>query len=256
MRATDAALLLQAVHNANYHETPDALLDLPRRRPYSQREDAQTIARLMFPAYTPEKAIIHYELQRKRAVATHTARDLARRETERLRLEQRRPDKQRGPWDPTTDPVSLPSGAPMPVQLGTRADFSDCFAFLKADTDGKVKAVLDMPHPPPPALGVAIGEEPLYKSRLLEFNRGVVYEDGRLDLCKMVVGPDHIDELMDALAPNTHVRHFLLGNNVVTNHGARRIARFMHDHPDRMRTWYLAGNLIKPAGFHALATAL
>lgn len=64
----------------------------------------------------------------------------------------------------------------------------------------------------------------------------MIYEDGRLALCKMVVGLDHIDELMDALDTNDHVRYFLLGNYVVTNHGARRIARFVQEHPGRMRS--------------------
>ena len=34
---------------------------------------------------------------------------------------------------------------------------------------------------------------------MVGFNRGVVYVDGRLDLCKMVVGPTYIAALMDSL---------------------------------------------------------
>lgn len=258
MDASNSASLLQAVHESGYVVIPEAILDLPRRRPHSQREEAQNIANIMFPQYSPEKALIHYENQRKRAVATQRAMTAAELAKEQRRLERNRPDKQSKPWDPDQDPVELPKAAPMPVQMGQRDDFKDCFAFLKDDDGARVEALLNMPDSAsiPPSFGVTIGEEPVYKSRLLEFKRGVVYEDGRLDLCKMVVGPDHIDELMDSLENNTHIRHFLLGNNVITNHGARRISRFIRDHPMRMKTWYLAGNHIKPAGFDELARAL
>lgn len=212
----------------------------------------------MFPDYSDEKALIHYEGQRKLAVATYRAVVAAKAAEEQMRLERNRPDKQTKAWDPTQDPVDLPKAAPMPVEIGERNDFKDCFAFLKDDKGGRVEALLNMPDPSTilPSLGITLGEEPIYKSRLLEFKRGVVYEDGRLDLCKMVVGPDHIDELMDSLGENTHIRHFLLGNNVITNHGARRIAKFVKAHPGRMKTWYLAGNHIKTAGFCELARAL
>ncbi|CAN8105554.1 unnamed protein product [Discula destructiva] len=251
------AALLQHVHESGYIEVPKTVHNLPRRRPRSQREDAQKIAEIMFPNYHPEKAIIHYEEQRRRAVAARTASDLAKLEEQKRRFDNGRPDKQRGAWDPATDPVELPKALPMPVGIGPREEFSDCFAFLRSDQGERVEVLLNMPDPASlnPTLGVTVGKEPIYESRLLEFKRGVVYEDGRLDLCKMVVGPDHIDELMDSLEANGHIRHFLLGNNVITNHGARRIAGFIKDHPGRMRTWYLAGNHIKAAGFDALAQA-
>lgn len=212
----------------------------------------------MFPEYSPEKALIHYEVHRKRAVATYRAVIAAKSAEEQARHEMKRPDKQWKPWDPVADPVTLPKATPMPVAIGERDDFIDCFAFLKDSKRNQVEVLLNMPVPTsiPASLGAKIGEEPIYKSRLLEFKRGVVYEDGRLDLCKMVVGPDHIDELMDSLEDNTHIQHFLLGNNVITNHGARRIAQFVRDHPERMKTWYLAGNHIKPAGLGEVARAL
>ncbi|KAJ4387412.1 hypothetical protein N0V93_008004 [Gnomoniopsis smithogilvyi] len=256
--ASHSALLLQNVHDGEYKRVPADVLGLPRRRPHSQREEAPTIASFMFPEYSPEKALIQYEYHRKRAVAAYRAMTTAKLAEQQLRREMNRPDRNQSPWDPHKDPVALPKAAPMPVEIGERDDFQDCFAFLKDCKGDRVKVLLNMPDPAsiPPSLGVAIGEEPIYKSRLLEFKRGVVYEDGRLDLCKMVVGPDHIDELMDSLENNTHIRHFLLGNNVITNHGARRIAKFVRDHPERMKTWYLAGNHIKPAGFSPLARVL
>lgn len=258
MDFSKSAVLLQGVHEAGYTQIPAAILDLPRRRPHSQREHAQKIANTMFPEYSSEKALIQYESQRKQAVAAFRAVVAAKKAEDELRLEMNRPDRLNKAWDPAQDPVELPPATPMPVEVGERDDFKDCFAFLKSDNGGRVEALLNVPDPSAilPSLGATIGKEPIYNSRLVEFKRGVVYEDGRLDLCKMVVGPDHIDELMDSLELNTHVRHFLLGNNVITNHGARRIAKFVKDHPERMKTWYLAGNHIKPAGFFELAQAL
>ncbi|KAJ7160098.1 hypothetical protein C8R46DRAFT_905678 [Mycena filopes] len=91
---------------------------------------------------------------------------------------------------------------------------------------------------------------------MVEFKRGVVYDDGRLDLCKMVVGPTHIDKLLDALEENTVITQFLLGNNVISTTGARRIAKFIADYPERIETWYLAGNHIRAAGFQLLVDAM
>lgn len=258
MQIQGSALLLQGAHNSNYLRVPATILSLPKRRPHSQRDHAQQIATLMFPDYTLEKALITYESQRKQAVATYRAKVAADLERKRQLQEESRPDREHQPWDPAKDPLEVPKAAPMPVTVGTKEDFKDCFAFLRSDAGGRVEAMLNMPDASStaPSMGLIRGEEPGHKTRLLEFKRGVVYEDGRLDLCKMVVGPDHIDELMDSLDHNTHIHHFLLGNNVITNHGARRIAKFVRDHPERMETWYLAGNHIKPAGFHELAGAL
>lgn len=98
--------------------------------------------------------------------------------------------------------------------------------------------------------------EDFYHTPGLEFRRGVLYEDARLDLCKQVVGPDHIGALMQSLRTNTFVRHFLLGNNIIGPTGARAIAEFITEFPDRMDTWYLAGNCIDRAGFEILVDAM
>jgi Ran GTPase-activating protein (RanGAP) involved in mRNA processing and transport len=91
----------------------------------------------------------------------------------------------------------------------------------------------------------------------MRFDRGAVYTDGRMDLCKQVVGPDHIERLMDALRNNTHIRHFLLGNNVIGLRGAKAIAAFLSGpHLPQIETWYLAGNCIDAEGIGFLAAAL
>lgn len=76
-----------------------------------------------------------------------------------------------------------------------------------------------------------------------------------LTLLYQVVGPSHIDHLLDSLDSNTFVKHFLLGNNIIGPRGARRIARFVDEHPNQMETWYLAGNCIDASSFHVLSQA-
>lgn len=70
-----------------------------------------------------------------------------------------------------------------------------------------------------------------------------------------VVGPPHITALVDSLETNSFVRHFLLGNNMIGPVGATRIASFVIKHPDKIETWYLAGNCIDTSSFKTLATA-
>lgn len=98
--------------------------------------------------------------------------------------------------------------------------------------------------------------EPYYGVEMIEFNKGVLYTDARMDLCKMVVGPNHIKTLMSSLEENQHVKHFLLGNNIIGPTGARAIADFLQKYPNRMETWYLAGNMIGVSDFAVLADAM
>ena len=100
------------------------------------------------------------------------------------------------------------------------------------------------------------GVEPYYGVELIEFEKGVLYSDGRIDLCKMVTGPRNIGDLMDSLKPNTFSKHFLLGNNIIGPVGAKAIANFIEDRPDRFETWYLAGNCIDGASFSTLVDSM
>jgi NLR family CARD domain-containing protein 3 len=83
-----------------------------------------------------------------------------------------------------------------------------------------------------------------------------LYSDGRVDLCKMVTGPRNIGDLMDSLRPNTFSKHFLLGNNIIGPVGAKAIAEFIDEFPDRFETWYLAGNCIDTASFATLVDSM
>ena len=60
---------------------------------------------------------------------------------------------------------------------------------------------------------------------------------------------------MTGLESNNFVRHFLLGNNMIGPVGARLISDFVLAYPNRMETWYLAGNCIDLAGFERLVSA-
>ena len=91
----------------------------------------------------------------------------------------------------------------------------------------------------------------------INFLRGIHYNDGRMDLCKQVVGPTHIDELMNSLKNNTQIEHFLLGNNIIGLKGSEAIAKFLLDNnKPKIKTWYLAGNDINDEGAKLLSEAL
>ena len=78
-----------------------------------------------------------------------------------------------------------------------------------------------------------------------EFFKGAVI-DKRLDMCKQVTGPEHIQELCEAVSKNTQIRHFLLGNNIAfkdAQHKATSMANVMRSNQE-IETWYLAGNYI------------
>jgi len=76
-----------------------------------------------------------------------------------------------------------------------------------------------------------------------QFTRGTVYPDGRMDLCKQVVGDLWIGDLMESLKTNTKIKHFLLGNNITGLNGGKAINKFLTEyHSCRIKTWYLAGS--------------
>lgn len=99
--------------------------------------------------------------------------------------------------------------------------------------------------------------EKLVEDPLVQFTRGVHYDDGRIDLCKQVVGPDHIETLMESIKDNVNVEHFLLGNNIINTRGAKAIAKFINDDTKALiKTWYIAGNRINEEGIVMIADAL
>jgi Ran GTPase-activating protein (RanGAP) involved in mRNA processing and transport len=231
----------------------ETIMEAPRRRSADPESAALAnhIAQLLYPA--PENSLgslIKYEKdvvklrnlvirQRKRVIDDATKRNELMNWDKRI-LKQ-------GPWDPVNDPMSL-DGAPslpMPVKIAnpeTLAPFFEHLSLNGTEEKSSTRAAEE---------GIEI-EEPYYNVKSLEFEKGVVYSDRRMDLCKMVLGPTNIGELIESLKTNTFITHFLLGNNIIGPHGAKCIADFVKEYPDRMDTWYLAGNCIDTASFKVL----
>lgn len=111
---------------------------------------------------------------------------------------------------------------PMPVNVTDPIQFQPFFEFLTSSKDAPTHDTL--------------------------FIRGAMFPDGRMDLCKQVVGPSSIGLLCKTVRESTIVKHFLLGNNVALQdnkeEGAKAIAETMRDKNSPIETWYLAGNCI------------
>ncbi|NMO15655.1 DUF924 family protein [Pyxidicoccus fallax] len=89
------------------------------------------------------------------------------------------------------------------------------------------------------------------------FSKGTLTTDGRLDLCKQVVGPGGIRPLLEAMRSTRHVKRLLLGNNIVGDGGAAAIAEFLREREDSpLDCWYIAGNHIGPEGISHVCDAL
>lgn len=160
--------------------------------------------------------------------------------------------KKQGVWMPVDDPISSlgPLACPMPVLISSPESLEPFFLHLQIGGSDDIEST---------AIGKDLAyatTEPPYGTNMLEFEKGVLYADGRMDLCKKVLGPSNISELMKSLRTNDFVKHFLLGNNIIGPLGIREITRFLFEFPDRIRTWYLAGNCIDTINFRSLVDAL
>ncbi|KAF4637378.1 hypothetical protein G7Y89_g702 [Cudoniella acicularis] len=254
--------ILKCIQKGDF-ENEQGIEDLPRRRNKSQRPLATQLARALYPSLPEVPALIRYE-----SLVT-PAKAIIRQERKHRVAAESRPKNNvggkmlmvQGPWlGQEVDPVDLkgPAAIPMPVEIGSTENFEPIFSFLAEDipfsettTHPSFEPNLDHQNPQKPFQGKR-GFELTWGNPLVEFDRGVVYEDGRLDLCKKVVGPIHIGKLMQSLEPNHHVRHFLLGNNAISTTGAKEIADFIRKYPNRMETWYIAGCHITQHGLSLL----
>jgi hypothetical protein len=220
---------------------------LPRRRNKSQRPLAIQLAKNLYAEMTEIAALIKYESLI--SLAKSVVRD--KQQAHLASKTQARTLKVQGPWaGQELDPVDLkgPDAIPMPVEIGKAEDFAPIFGFLAHESfedtiDNELKPNVHFQKK---------NEQFTGNVPLLEFPRGIIYEDGRLDLCKKVVGPTHIGKLMESLESNLEIRHFLLGNNAISTTGAKHIAEFIQKYPDRMETWYLAGCHITRHGLSLL----
>lgn len=199
---------------------------------------------------TQRKAL---QAQRKEELTKSTATNAAK--------DWRRRVAKQGPWDPAGDATFSLDGAPsqpMPVQISDTEDFLPFFAHLKGNGQHVLSSALAANPGDQPQIDCSISTstEPYYHTPFLEFPRGVLYADQRMDLCKQVLGPASLPPLMDSLDSNDFVRHFLFGNNIIGPKASQRLAQFIEQHPNQMETWYLAGNCIDAASFSILVEAL
>jgi Ran GTPase-activating protein (RanGAP) involved in mRNA processing and transport len=129
----------------------------------------------------------------------------------------------------------------MPVEVASQDELMPFMKFL--DSDEKIIAKTQ--------------EKSVILEDCIKFTRGALYPDGRLDLCKQVVGPDHIELLMKSLKNNSQITHFLLGNNIINYQGAKAIAEYLTTpHKSKIQTWYIAGNAIDKDGIALISKAL
>lgn len=139
----------------------------------------------------------------------------------------------------------------MPVTVASKEQLAPFLTFLKESKD----LSLDLSH-------WTLNLDKLSKfdgvrdldEKQIEFKSGVFYNDGRMDLCKQVVGRDHIGDLLEAIKMNKNVEHFLLGNNIA---GGEKIGEFIKTpHVPKIKTWYVAGNDIDANGIKSIAEGL
>ncbi|KAK3673697.1 hypothetical protein LTR78_006250 [Recurvomyces mirabilis] len=258
---TNLAKVIISADSDNQAENDDVAIDeeflnAPRRRS-ARHELAHIVASDLHPSATPQDvgSIIQYEKdivmlramvlkQRRKAIEDATAHNAKTHWVKRI--------SKQGAWDEVNDPLSLdgPASLPMPVEVSDKESLAPFFAHL--GNGGTHEPASN----PSTATSSTTGTEPYYKIELIEFEKGALYSDGRVDLCKMATGPRNIQDLMDSLKSNTFSKHFLLGNNIIGPVGAQAIADSIVDQPDQFETWYLAGNCIDGASFSILVDSM
>ena len=139
---------------------------------------------------------------------------------------------------PVSEQIMNPKA--MPVEIATGDSLQPFFDYLASSEAANPESILWIPS-----------------DKCMKFTRGAIYTDGRMDLCKQVVGPTHIGKLMDSLRLNPHIKHFLLGNNIMGTAGCIAIKDFLLNvHEPKISTWYLAGNDINTEGISHLVDGL
>ena len=155
----------------------------PRRKARNPDEAklAQDIAQLLYPSPADPilPALIKYEkditLLRRTIIAERAAAERERALIVQYKPTPREQVTAQGPWDEVNDPLSLDgvSSLPMPVQVSSRSSLEPFFKHLRNGGDYKVSGE-----------GKET-EELYYEVEMGEWEKGMLYRDGRMDLCKM-----------------------------------------------------------------------
>ena len=96
-------------------------------------------------------------------------------------------------------------------------------------------------------------DDPVVATEVL--TRGTLTVDGRLDLCKQGLGPEHVGRVIDGAARYPSVRHLLLGTNGLGHEGTATLAsRLAGGHG--FETLYLGCNSIDAAALAPLSDEL
>eukprot|EP00457_Paulinella_chromatophora_P002903 gb/GEZN01002908.1/.p1 GENE.gb/GEZN01002908.1/~~gb/GEZN01002908.1/.p1 ORF type:complete len:531 (-),score=100.02 gb/GEZN01002908.1/:210-1802(-) len=97
----------------------------------------------------------------------------------------------------------------------------------------------------------------------LSFTKGTICSDGRLDLCKQVIGCQGVEDLMQSLRQDSArgkdqalVKHLLLGNNIAGDSLGPAIASFIASGQSALTTWYIAGNRLTAKGISPICEVL
>lgn len=249
---------------------PDEVLRLPRRKS-RHMPLAAAVAALVFPAHAGSLApLIRYEEVRVRlrgwgvvvrefdCMVGKGSGGMGRfggvgGAVPRVELEGlgERVGKQ-GAWDRERLPVSLGGGceAKGNTEVLAAGDIAPLLQHLEKGGDAK---------PSSTTAGTTVLDHGAGESQTgvkgLEFPRGILLEDGRLDLYKTGMAA-YIEPLMRSLRGNTFVRHLQLGNNALGRPGCLAIAKYIQGLPDGIESWYLAGNDIDADSLKVLVAAM
>eukprot|EP01060_Flectonema_neradi_P035544 TRINITY_DN6575_c1_g1_i1.p1 TRINITY_DN6575_c1_g1~~TRINITY_DN6575_c1_g1_i1.p1 ORF type:complete len:1200 (+),score=193.21 TRINITY_DN6575_c1_g1_i1:51-3650(+) len=141
--------------------------------------------------------------------------------------------------------------------------------YQKLVTDLPLSNLVIHPEPEPvdiatssqmqPVLDYIKNSEKMKKTNdFIAFTKGTMCGDGRLDLCKQVIGPKGIDPLLDSLRNDTDqkVRHLLLGNNIAGDELGPGVADMVTKKSSHISTWYIAGNHLTDVGIKPVCLAL
>lgn len=138
---------------------------------------------------------------------------------------------------------------PEPVDVATSEEMSQLYQFFQSQYDEYQ----------------TLQHNNLIKGSLLPvhdqiFNKGTLCSDGRLDLCKQVVGPNGITSLINSLILDStgkhQVQHLLLGNNICGNGLGEAVGTFIKSGKSKLTTWYIAGNRLTDEGIYPVCLAL
>lgn len=93
------------------------------------------------------------------------------------------------------------------------------------------------------------------------FPKGALCADGRLDLCKQVIGPNGVLDLekslvIDGTSGDPKVKSLLLGNNIAGSKLGEAVSRMIKNKSTNIKIWYIAGNNLDAEGISPVMEAL